>query len=482
MSALKGMVTVAAVMAAAVAGLWAGQTGLIKLPVRTTTTIAEIPQTKATGPVIYYRDPDGKPLYALTPKNAEGGQPYVAVHASEDVSFELKEAKTETAPSAPKVKFYRNPMGLPDTSPTPKKDSMGMDYIPVYEGEGRDDSSVKVSPGKIQRTGVETAAVGKHAITRTIKAPGMVQLDERRIMVVAPRFDGYVVSVGPATSGTHVMKGDALASVFGQDVLNQAARLLVEQKSTSTPGDEVPPQLGLRNPGGAVGATRRLENLGVPADFIDEVKREHRVPDTFIIRSPLDGVILERNVVDGQGFKPGDVAFRIADHSVVWVMADVPEGDMDALRPGLTVKVTTRAHPGRTFVGKVAVVYPHLMKETRTVRVRVELPNPDMALLPDMYGDVEIATGANTNVVAVPTSAVIDSGNRQVVLLNQGDGRYESRDVKLGRKGDGFVEVLSGVSEGDKVVVNGNFLIDAESNLQAALKGFSAPSTTEVGQ
>ena len=150
------------------------------------------------------------------------------------------------------------------------------------------------------------------------------------------------------------------------------------------------------------------------------MKRERRVPDTFEYRSPIDGDVLERNWSDGQGFKAGDVVFRIADHSVVWMMADVAEGDIDALRPGQQVKVTTRAHPGRMFNGTVTVVYPHLMKETRTARVRIELPNPDLALLPDMYGDVEIATGANANVVAVPASAIIDSGSRQVVLLDLG--------------------------------------------------------------
>ena len=132
------------------------------------------------------------------------------------------------------------------------------------------------------------------------------------------------------------------------------------------------------------------------------------------------------------------------------------------------------------FNGKVAVVYPHLMKETRTARVRVELPNADLALLPDMYGDVEIATGGKADVVAVPAGAIIDSGNRQVVLIELGEGRYEPRDVKLGRKGNGFTEILSGVAEGDKVVVNGNFLIDAESNLQAALKSLTAPAAMEA--
>ena len=180
--------------------------------------------------------------------------------------------------------------------------------------------------------------------------------------------------------------------------------------------------------------------------------------------------------------KPGDVLFRIADHSVVWVMADVAEGDLGALKPGQSVKVTTRAHPGRVFTGKVAVVYPHLMKETRTVRVRIELPNPDLALLPDMYADVEIATGSDEPVVAVPESAVIDSGTRQVVILDRGDGRFEPRDVKLGRKGDGYVEVLSGLQDGETVVVNGNFLIDAESNLQSRPEGLTAPPAEEANR
>jgi len=482
MSALKGMVTVAAIVVAAGAGLWAGQSGLIKLPMNAAPATTEIAQVKAKGPVIYYRDPSGKPLYALAPKSTDGGQPYVAVHADEDVSFDVAQAKVEPASSERKVKFYRNPMGLPDTSPKPKKDSMGMDYIPVYEGEDSDDGSIKVSPDKIQRTGVETVAVGKHPVTRTIKAPGLVQLDERRIAVIAPRFDGYVETVGPVTTGTHVMKGDVLAKVFGQDVLNQAARLLIEQNSGWIRGDEAFSPAGPKEPGGVIGATRRLQNLGATEEFIAQVKRERRVPDTFEIRSPIDGDVLERNWSDGQGFKAGDVGFRIVDQSLVWMMADVAEGDIDGLSAGQKVKVTTRARPSRIFNGIVTVIYPRLMKETRTARVRIELPNPDLALLPDMYGDVEIATGANTNVVAVPASAIIDSGSRQVVLLDLGDGRFAPREIKPGRRGDGFVEVLSGVSEGDKVVVNGNFLIDAESNLQAALKGFKAPSTKEVRQ
>ena len=388
-------------------------------------------------------------------------------------------AQPQTQPER-KIKYYRNPMGLPDTSPMPKQDSMGMDYIPVFEGEDSDDGSVKLSPGKIQRTGVETAAAMKQSITRTIKAPGVIQLDERRISVIAPRFDGFVENVGAVTTGEHVKKGDALVTVFGQEVQNLGARLIIEENAGGRGDDATANAKDKNAPGGPVGARRRLMNLGVPADYIDTLIKTKRVPDTLTYRAGGEGAVLERNVVDGQAFKAGDVLFRLADHSQVWMMADVAESDIDALQAGQSVTVTTRAHPGRMFKGKVAVVYPHLMKETRTARVRIELPNADLALLPDMYGDVEIATGANADVVAVPAGAVIDSGNRQVVLIELGEGRYEPRDVKLGRKGNGFTEILSGVAEGDKVVVNGNFLIDAESNLQAALKSLTAPAAMEV--
>lgn len=475
---MKGVATVAAILAAAGAGLWAGQTGLLELPLDVLPA-KSTPAPGASGPVIYYRDPDGKPFYALAPKTTDGGKPYIAVHASEDVTFDAPKAPpADAAQSEKKILYYRNPMGLPDISLVPKKDSMGMDYIPVYEGEAEDSTSVKVSPGKIQRTGVKTEAVGRRPMTRDIRAPGVVELDERRISVVAPRFDGYIEKVGPVTTGTHVKQGQPLMTVFGQELLNQAARLLVEQDLGSS-NDEMPRSLRAQPGGvaGVVGARRRLLNLGAPEAFIDEVKRTRRVPDAIAWPAPLSGVVLERNAVDGQGFKAGDVLFRIADHSVVWVMAQVAEGDLGAIEPGQSVKVTTRAHPGRVFTGKVAVVYPHLVKETRTARVRVELPNPDLALLPDMYADVDIVTGSGDAVVAVPQSAVIDSGERQVVILDRGDGRFEPREVKLGRKGDGYVEALSGIAEGDRVVVGGNFLIDAESNLQAALKGMTSNET-----
>lgn len=482
-SHLKGIATAAAIVAAAGAGVWAGQRGLVHLPWGSPPTVAtDSAPVKPSGPVIFYRDPEKRAFYSLTPRKTDDGRDYVAVLANEDVSFDTPTAAEQdvSAGAGRKIKYYRNPMGLPDTSPVPKKDSMGMDYIAVYEGEESDDGSVKVSLGKLQRTGVETELVGKHTMVSTIKAPGTVQLDERRITVIAPRYDGYVVGTGNVTTGAHFKKGEVLATVFGQEVLDQAARLLIEQVQGGRDDDSAGFTGSRVAPGGVIGATRRLRNIGVPEAFIAQVKRDRRVPDTLNLTAPFDGIVLERFVVDGQAFKPGDVLFRVADHSVVWVVADVPESDIGMIQPGQPVSVHTRAHPGRLFKGTVALVYPHLMQETRTGRVRIELTNPDLALLPDMYADVEIATGSGEPVVAVPASSVIDSGTRKVVLIERGEGRFEPRRVKIGRRGDGYTEVSDGVAEGDRVVVNGNFLIDAESNLQAALKAFNEKSPAEA--
>jgi Cu(I)/Ag(I) efflux system membrane fusion protein len=406
------------------------------------------------------------------------GHTWTAAKAEEKAAGE-RQPSSQPKAGERRVKFYRNPMGLPDISSTPKKDSMGMDYIPVYEDEHNDSASVTIPLGKLQRTGVETVTAVKQRMNRTIKAPGVVQFDEKRVFVLSPRFDGYVESIGPATTGSRINSGDPLVTVYGQDVLDQGARLVIEERASGkgeSRSDNAAENFSAR---GAIGARRRLLNLGVPAEYINSVIRERRVPDTLTFRADRGGVVVERAVVAGQAFKAGDTLFRIADLSQVWVIADVPEGEFSELKSGSPVIVRTRAHPGKTFTGTLTLIYPRLMSETRTIRVRIELQNPDQALLPEMYCDVEIASSPEDAVVTVPDSAVIDSGSRQAVLLDLGEGRYEPRNVKLGRRGDGLSEILEGVSEGDRIVARGNFLIDSESNLQSALKSLSAPAAME---
>jgi membrane fusion protein, copper/silver efflux system len=424
-------------------------------------------RSEATGPVIYYRDPDGLPDYSLTPKKTSSGKEYAAVRASEDVSFEEKapEVKTAKGEDRGKIRFYRNPMGLPDTSPTPKKDSMGMDYLPVYEGEQDDDSSIRVSAGKLQKAGVQTEVAELRTLNTVVRAPGTVQEDERRKAVVSLRFEGFIDSVENVTTGSHVHKGQRLMRIYGPSLSSAAAEYLSALNAS--------PNAGIGNQA-LKGARRRLENLDAPEKFIAEIERTREIPAYVSWPAPRDGEIVERVAVEGMRAAPGDVLFRIADHDVVWVLADIAERDLSLIELGQKAGVRLRAYPDRVFTGNVTLIYPHLMAETRTGRIRIELPNPDEVLRPDMYADVEIATGAEAPVLTVSSSAVIDSGQRQIVLLDKGDGRFEPRVVKLGRRGDGRIEIKEGLAENDKVVVSANFLIDAESNLKAALNGLDA--------
>jgi Cu(I)/Ag(I) efflux system membrane fusion protein len=186
--------------------------------------------------------------------------------------------------------------------------------------------------------------------------------------------------------------------------------------------------------------------------------------------------VIEKRIINGQRVTPGVELYRIANHDVVWVVADVAEADVHAVGVGSRATATLRAYPAEPAQGGVTFIYPELKPETRTVRVRIELPNPDGRMKVDMYADVLFQGDADQKpVVTVPDSAVIDSGTRQVVLIAKGEGRFEPRVVKLGRRGSGYVEVLEGVGEDEEVVTSATFLIDAESNLKAALAAFKQP-------
>jgi len=355
------------------------------------------------------------------------------------------------APAQKRILYYRNPMGLADTSPVPKKDGMGMDYIPVYEGED-DGSALKIAPGKLQRTGVRSTPATMQTLAAKIRVPGAIQLDERGIALVSTRATAFVERVAEVTTGEQVRKGQTLFRFYSPEIASAAAQYY------ANPGFE--------------GARKRLDVLDVPPEFIAEIDRARKIPLSLEWRAPRDGVVFERNVFEGMKAEAGQPLFKIVDLTNVWALVDVAERDYARIKPGQKVLVRARGLPERVFAGAVGLVYPRVNAETRTVRVRVELRNPDLLLRPDMYVDAEILVGDGEKFLAAPESAVIDSGAKQVVLVDLGEGRFEPREVKLGRRGEGFVEIREGVAEGENLVTSANFLIDAESNLKAALKTF----------
>jgi Cu(I)/Ag(I) efflux system membrane fusion protein len=423
---------------------------------------------------LYYQDPNGKSDYSPTPKKDTQGRDYVPVYEEPgDAPIEAKPAPTPSGER--KVLYYRNPMGLPDTSPAPKKDSMGMDYIPVYADEGGSPGIVKLTPEKIQTLGVRTEAAAMRSMARTVRAVGTVAVDERRLRVVNPKFEGWIEKLYVNTTGELVRRGQVLADVYAPDLLLAQQEYLVARGALHDMAQADP--LARENAKAiADAALTRLRNWDISQAQLTKLARDGRASHTLALMAPADGVVLEKAAVEGLRFAPGDMLYRIADLSTVWLIADVFEQDLAQMRPGAAAAITVQAYPARRFEGRVAFVYPTVNRETRTAKVRIEVPNPGLLLKTDMYATVDLAAPESASVVAIPDSAVLDTGTKQTVLVDRGEGRFEPRVVKLGPRGGGYVAVLEGVREGEKVVVGANFLIDAESNLRAALQAFTAPS------
>ena len=387
------------------------------------------------------------------------------------------DAPTQTAAPAKKILYYRNPMGLPDTSPVPKKDPMGMDYVPVYEGGDEDSATsavgIKLSPEKVQKLGVRTEPAARRDIGGTLRTVGTLQISERGLHTVAPRYEGWIEKLFVNTTGQAVAKGQPLMEVYSPELYSAQREFLLANGALKGLGDKASEaRAGFTDLAG--GALERLKNWDVDDALIRNLKERWQVSRTLVMTSPVNGIVLEKPSVAGKRFTPGEPLYQIADLSNLWLIADIFEQDIGSVRVGQKARFTMTAYPGEAFEGKVAFIYPLLDAGTRTAKVRIELSNRGGLLKPDMFGSVELAVGATRQALAVPDSAVIDSGTRRIVLVRPTEGRFEPREVKTGRHGDGYVEILDGVREGEAVVVRANFLIDAESNLKSALGGLSS--------
>ncbi|HVJ54925.1 MAG TPA: efflux RND transporter periplasmic adaptor subunit [Aliidongia sp.] len=420
---------------------------------------------------LYYQDPDGRPDYAPTPKKTNDGRDYKPVFEDAAPARAPSEPVAAVKPQASgehRVLYYRNPMGLADTSPKPKKDSMGMDYLPVYADEGAQGDppgTVRINPGRLQTLGVRTeAAEMRPAVARAVRATGILQFDERHLATVTTKVAGWIEQLDVAATGDAVRRGQVLAEIYAPDLVASEEEYLVASRM-----------------GGAIGAAsdQRLRALDIPENEIARLRKTGRSARRIAVMAPADGVVIDKPAQEGMRVDAGEALYRTADLSSMWLIAEVQEQDLGTIRSGERARASFVAFPGRAFEGKVDFIYPTLSAETRTARVRIVLPNADGALRAAMYADVRIdAPSGGEPMLSVPNSAVLDSGTRQVVLVAAGEGRFEPRSVRLGVRGDDWVQILDGLKPGDQVVTGANFLIDAESNLRTALQGFAGGSGT----
>ncbi len=427
-----------------------------------------------TGRVLYYQDPSGAADYSQVPKKDAHGRDYVALRAPGEPS------PTEGR----KVIYYRNPMGLADTSPLPKKDSMGMDYIPVYADEGADEpGTVKVNLDRVQRLGVRTAKVTRQTMNETVLLSGTVMTDERRQSVVSLKFKAWIAKLHVAATGERVKAGQPLFDIHSPFVLQQETTLALALNARDTAQD-LGGVYARSNATSEASARERLSLYEVPEREIARLIRTRTPSGHITWYAPQSGTVVEKPAVAGMHAEEGTILYRLADLSNVWVIAEAPENSLAIAKPGATARITLNAFPGKALDGRVTFVYPEVSMTTRTAKVRIELANPDGTLLPGMFASVEVASPPGEPVMTVPDSALIDSGSRQVVIVARGEGRFEPRAVTVGRRANGMIAVLSGLDGTEEVVTSATFLIDAESNLRAALQSFTAgaPSAKEKTQ
>ena len=386
-------------------------------------------------------------------------------------------------PSAEKkALFYRHPMNPQVTSATPKKDEMGMDFIPVYEEEAEEVAgTVRISPEKIQKIGVKIEEVKKRTLKRTIRTVGRVEHDEARVFNINAKVSGWVEKLYVNRTDLMVHPGEKLLELYSPELVSTQEEYLLaikaKERVKGSPSEEVKMSAGSL----VQAAKQRLKYWDIADDQIKRLEEEGNIKRTMAILAPAHGIVTEKMINEGQKIEAGEMLFKIIDHSQVWVYGEVYEYELPFVKIGQTAKIIPSYTPAEIYTAAVNHIYTHfgtvrheaegMMEESRTAKIRFELPNQEHKLKLGMYVNVELAVDAAENALTVPDSAVIDTGARQVIFVEKGDGRFEPRNVKVGAQGDGYYHIISGVKEGEKVVTSANFLIDSESSFRAALQG-----------
>ena len=371
------------------------------------------------------------------------------------------ESKAPPPTTGSKILYYRSSMNPSFISTKPGKDAMGMELVPVREGDpGASLKSVVLEGATIQRMGVRVAPVRRERLTRVVRAVGRVDFDETRVTNVNMKFDGWIEKLWVDETGQLVEQGAPLFAVYSPELLASEEEYLQAVRGAAS---------GPYAARMVEAARRRLRQFDVPTSLIDDIARSGKAQRDIVIRAPATGFVIHKTAFEGTFVKMGASLFTLADLKALWVVADVYESDAAWVVAGQSATVEFDYVPGQIQQANVDYVYPTLDKMSRTLQVRVELPNPRVVLKPGMFATVRIHTQATGETLVIPSEAVIHSGERSVVFVSLGNGRFDPREVKLGVSGDEKYQVLSGLKEGEQVVTSGEFLLDSESRLKEAV-------------
>jgi membrane fusion protein, copper/silver efflux system len=422
--------------------------------------------------ILYWQDPMHPQYTSDKPGKApDCGMDLVPVYADE--------AKPAAKAGERRVLYWQDPMNPQNHYDKAGKAPDGMDLAPVYAEEKIDEGSLpegafKVTPDKQQLIGVQYAEVGLQSLTKTIRAVATLTYDETKIARVHAKIEGWIDKVFVDFTGQLVKKGQPLLSIYSPELVSTQDEYLLALRARDKLGSSSYKEV-VDGAGSLLAAARkRLELWDVSDEQIAEVEKTRAPIKDLTLYSPVNGFVTARNSYEKQRITLETELYAIADLSTVWAIADFYEYEARDVRIGQGVVLTVASFPGRTFRSKVTYIYPQLDSSTRTLRVRVELPNPDFNLKPDMYANAELKIDYGRR-LAIPQEGVLDSGAEQLVFVALDGGYFEPRKVQLGDKVDNQVIILSGLKAGERIVTSGNFLIDSESKLKSAASGMGMP-------
>ncbi len=418
--------------------------------------------------ILFYRNPMNPTITSPTPAKDSMGMDYVPVYAE------------EKKPKQRKILFYRSPMNPSVTSPVPAKDAMGMDYVPVYaDDESSGDGpagTVKIDGTIEQQIAVRTAVAKRATLSHIVRAVGRVAYDEELLVRLHPKIEGWVEKLYVDKTGQWVEKNTELLSIYSPQLVTSQQEYLLALNNLKAL--EKSPVADIRRGAEELvkSSRERLQLLDVPMHQIRELERTRKIKKSLHIHSPAKGIVMNIGAREGQYVTPATELYMIADLHQVWVYADIYEYELPWVKENDTVEMQLAGVPGKIFKGHVGYIYPYAEAKTRTIKVRLVFDNPELLLKPEMFAEVTIFASKQVDAVVIPDEAIVRSGTRTQVFVVRAPGKFEPRPVVLGLSSNGKVAIMKGLTEGEVVVTSAQFLIDSESKLREATAKMMEPT------
>jgi membrane fusion protein, copper/silver efflux system len=382
-----------------------------------------------------------------------------------------------------RIKYWVAPMDPTYIRNEPGKSPMGMDLVPVYEEEGGEKepaSTIRIDPVTIQNMGVRLARVERRALAKDIRTYGTVAYDETKIYAVTTKFNGWIEKLYVNFEGDKVRKGQPLFAIYSPELVSAQEEYLLALHQDASLSSSAYPRIQESAQRLLEASRTRLRYWDLTDEQIREIEQTGRTRKTLTVYSPTNGVVTKKYAFEGHYVKAGDHQYEIVDLSTVWVDVDIYEYELPWVRQGMPAEMDLAYIPGKRFTGKVLYVYPYLDAKTRTAKLRLEFPNPDYLLKPEMYANVYLKSAVSHDSLVIPQEAVLQSGVRNLVFISLGKGKFQPRQVKIGVEGNhDEYQVLSGLTEGEEIVVSAQFMLDSESRLREAILKMLEPGKVD---